>query len=85
MSNKVKYYLSESTGVAIPIKEMDSKHLYNARNVVKRTVITRLDKNGELINKGINQRLYDALNDELKTRPTQDYKKPIYILKKKGE
>ncbi len=78
---KIEYYLSESTGKPIRIKDMNSRHLYNARNVVKRTVITKLDKNGvDLVTEGINQRLYDALDSELKKRPSEEYLKPIYTL-----
>lgn len=79
---RIKYYLSQSTGEPVKIKDMDSRYLFNARNVVKRTIITKLDKNGiDLVDEGINQPLYDALNEELKTRPVNEYQKPIYILK----
>tara|TARA_R110002051_G_scaffold125288_3_gene198716 strand:- start:32495 stop:32758 length:264 start_codon:yes stop_codon:yes gene_type:complete len=75
---KITNYM-RSTGEIIKIKQMKSSHLYNARNLVKRTIYTKLHKNGiELINKGFNQPLYDALNEELKTRPTNEYLKPIY-------
>jgi len=80
--SKITKYL-RSTGEFIEIKKMDSNHLYNARNVVKRTTYTKLDKNGvDLVVKGIDQELYEALDKELKTRPTQEYLKPIYIMKR---
>ena len=79
---EIKYYLSMSTGNAVKIKDMDSRYLFNARNAVKRTIITKLDKNGVMVDTGINQPLYDALDAELKTRATNEYLKPIYTFKK---
>tara|TARA_R110002020_G_scaffold68391_1_gene179077 strand:+ start:382 stop:618 length:237 start_codon:yes stop_codon:yes gene_type:complete len=78
----MKKYI-RSTGQIIEINKMDSKHVYNARNKLAKTVIYKYNKNGSLVmdKSGKETQTYKDLNEELKKRNPKDYLKPIYITK----
>jgi hypothetical protein len=79
---KIKYYISSSEGRCL-ISAMDSRHIYNAINKLKRTVYAKIGDNGRITYyKEENNELIKALQHELNKRPTHEYFKPIYKLKR---
>lgn len=79
---KIKYYISSSEGRCL-ISAMDSRHIYNAINKLKRTVYAKIGDDGRITYyKEENNELIKALQHELNKRPTHEYFKPIYKLKR---
>ena len=80
---KIKYYISSSEGRCL-ISAMDSRHLYNAINKLKRTIYAKVNDNGRITyyKSDENDEMIKALQHELNKRPTHEYFKPIYTLKR---